>query len=118
MKRLVLCVLLMFVPTLAFCSQPDQATAPASAKGDSNDSIRDNLESVLQGDPILSGADVQTRVDDQSITLTGTVESYAQHQRVLQLVEPYTQMRKVIDKIKTVNSQTKYATHWVPSRSA
>lgn len=102
MTTLVLCLLLFFVlsPTLAFGLVPFQATTPDQSKSDINSKIEDNVQAVLQGDPLLSGAQVQTKVDDQSITLTGTVESYAQHQRVLQLVEPYVRWRKVVDKIK------------------
>lgn len=102
MTTLVLCLLSFFVlsPTFAFGLVPFQATTPDQSKSDVNSKIEDNVQAVLQGDPLLSGAQVQTKVDDQSITLTGTVESYAQHQRVLQLVEPYVRWRKVVDKIK------------------
>jgi len=101
---LFLIFLFLLSPTLAFALVPFQATAQEQAKGDANDKIQDNLQSVLQGDPLLSGADLQTQVDDQSIILTGTVESYAQHQRVLQLVEPYARWRKVVDKIRAGSS--------------
>ena len=39
-------------------------------------------------------------MNDQSIILTGAVQSYAQHQRVLQLVSSYGRWRKIEDKIK------------------
>lgn len=102
MTTVVLCLLLSFVlsPTVAFASVRFQAATPEQSKSDVNSRIEDNVQAVLQGDPLLSGAQVQTKVDDQSITLTGTVESYAQHQRVLQLVEPYVRWRKVVDKIR------------------
>lgn len=102
MTTVVLCLILFFIlsPTLAFALVPFQATTQDQAKSDVNSKIEDNIESVLKGDPVLSGANVQPKVDDQSIILTGTVESYAQHQRVLQLVEPYVRWRKVVDKIK------------------
>ncbi len=107
MKRLLVCLLLVFATSPAFCS-PLQNQTPDQSKGENNGKIQDNIESVLEGDPILSGADVEVQVDDQNITLTGTVESYAQHQRVLQLVEPYTRYRKVVDKIKApASSQPK-----------
>ena len=105
MRRLVLCICLMFAPRMAFCDSPVQNNAPDQA----NDKVQDNLQSILSSDPILDGADVQVQVNDQSITLTGTVQSYAQHQRALQLVQPYASSRKIIDKIRVPNSQTKYA---------
>jgi osmotically-inducible protein OsmY len=108
MVSVLLCLIFLFLlsPTLAFALVPIQATAQEQAKGDGNDKIQDNLQSVLQGDPLLSGANVEAQVDDQSIILSGTVESYAQHQRVLQLVEPYARWRKVVDRIK-VGSTTR-----------
>jgi len=108
MIRLLLSILLLLAPA-GFSDSLLQDTAQDQAKGDSNDKIQDNLQTVLNADPILSGADVQAQVDDQSITLSGTVTSYAQHQRVLQLVAPYTRTRQIIDKIKTPNPQSKYA---------
>lgn len=109
MKQLALCVLLLVAPGFAICDSPMQDNAQDQAKGDSNDKIQDNLQSVLSSDPVLSDANVQVQVDDQSITLTGTVETYAQHERALQLVAPYSGKRKIVDKIKSPNPQTKYA---------
>lgn len=101
MTTVVLCLLLFVMsPTVSFALVRFQAATPEQSKSDVNSRIEDNVQAVLQGDPLLSGAQVQTKVDDQSITLTGTVESYAQHQRVLQLVEPYVRWRKVVDKIR------------------
>lgn len=100
--KTLLCVLLVGLsPTFSLSPQDD--TQP-QAKADANRTIQSNIESVLEGDPILSSADVEATVDDHNITLTGTVESYAQHQRVLQLIEPYARYRKVVDKIKTSGS--------------
>lgn len=109
MKQLALCVLLLVAPGFAICDSPVQDSAQDQAKSESNDNIQDNLQSVLSSDPILSDANVQVQVDDQSITLTGTVGTYAQHERALQLVAPYSGKRKIIDKIKSPNPQTKYA---------
>jgi osmotically-inducible protein OsmY len=54
----------------------------------------------MSSDPILSGSDVEVDVDDRDVTLTGTVESHVQHQRVLQLVAQYGRWRKIVDKLK------------------
>lgn len=109
MKQFALCVLLLVAPGFAVCDSPMQDNAQDQAKGESNDNIQDNLQSVLSSDPVLSDANVQVQVDDQNITLTGTVETYAQHERALQLVAPYSGKRKIVDKIKSPNPQTKYA---------
>ena len=105
MKVLTLCLtLLLFAPAFSLVAQNETQT---QNKSSANSTIQSNIESVLQGDPILSSANVEATVDDHNITLTGTVESYAQHQRVLQLVEPYTRYRKVVDKIKTSGSESR-----------
>jgi osmotically-inducible protein OsmY len=105
MKQLGLCVLMVVALSQVFCAAPVQNDA--QDKSGANDRIQENLQSVFSADPLLSDANVHTRVDDQTITLTGTVQSYAQHQRVLQLVEPYSRLRQVVDKIKTPGSETK-----------
>lgn len=105
MKALLLCLALVLGLSSTFSLVPQDNTQP-QAKADANSMIQSNIESVLEGDPILSSANVEATVDDDNITLTGTVESYAQHQRVLQLVAPYAHYRKVVDKIKSSGSQT------------
>jgi osmotically-inducible protein OsmY len=77
----------------------DQSEQPLQNKADGNERIQRNLQSAFEGDPTLSGAQVEAAVDDQNITLTGTVESYLQHQRVLQLVSPYFSYRTIVDKV-------------------
>jgi osmotically-inducible protein OsmY len=69
--------------------------------GEANSRIQRSVESLLSGDPQLSSADVEVSVDDSSITLTGSVDSYAQHQRALALVSQYSRYRQIVDKIKT-----------------
>jgi osmotically-inducible protein OsmY len=58
------------------------------------------MTDLLSSDPVLSGANVEATVDDKNITLTGTVKSHAQHQRVLQLAEQYRRWREIVDQIK------------------
>lgn len=115
MKRIFLCTL-VFV-TLLRCQHPQlQAAAMMMANSGSdtrsmpgqhvpgthnqseiNEHIRSNLQWVLGGDLILRGADVTVGVDDQNITLTGTVQNHRQHERVLELVAPYIHERGVAD---------------------
>jgi osmotically-inducible protein OsmY len=77
----------------------EQSDQPLQDKVAGNERIQNNLQSALDDDPTLSGTDVTANVDDQTITLTGTVHSYLQHQRVLQLVSPYYSYRRVVDKV-------------------
>jgi hypothetical protein len=113
MARISLCILLLST-VLGFSQQPPPSQAPPAASADNNPSsppqdqskagtnqrIQSSLEDLLGDDPILSGTDVQANVNDESIILTGTVDSYAQHQRVLQLAAQYGRWRKIDDQIK------------------
>jgi hypothetical protein len=73
---------------------------PQQENPDVNRRIRDSIRDLLSSDPVLSGANVEATVDDKNITLTGTVKSHVQHQRVLQLVDQYRRWRNIVDQIK------------------
>ncbi|HEV7551974.1 MAG TPA: BON domain-containing protein [Candidatus Angelobacter sp.] len=115
MPRTVL-LILVFLPTLVIAqsSQPtDSSTSnqtnaqpqptptpnPQDQSGQ-NQRIQSSIDDLLSSDPVLSGTDVNVAVDDQNINLTGHVDSYAQHQRVLQLVSSYGRWRKIVDQVK------------------
>lgn len=68
---------------------------------ENNSRIQRSVEDLLRGDPVLSSADITTTVDDYAITLSGHVDSYAQHQRVMALVNQYSRYRKIVDKLQT-----------------
>ncbi len=115
MTRMLLCTLLLVGTPMLCQEQPQnpavpnaqvspentvaQSEQPLQDKAAGNERIQNNLQSAFDDDPTLSGAQVVAAVDDQSITLTGTVESYLQHQRVLQLVSPYYTYRTIVDKL-------------------
>lgn len=71
------------------------------SKSEANSRIQRSAEDLLSGDPQLTSADVQVNVDDHTITLTGTVDSYAQHDRVLALMHQYSRYRRIVDKLQT-----------------
>jgi osmotically-inducible protein OsmY len=81
-------------------AQPQSAPANPQDKADANQRIQSSIDDLLSSDQILSGTDVNVAVDDVDITLTGHVDSYAQHQRVLQLVSSYGRWRKIVDKVQ------------------
>jgi osmotically-inducible protein OsmY len=115
MPRTVL-LILMFLPALVIAqsSQPPDPSAsnqahaqPQSAptpnpqdQSGQNQRIQSSVDDLLSSDPVLSGTDVNVAVDDVDIVLTGHVDSYAQHQRVLQLVSSYGRWRKIVDKVQ------------------
>lgn len=80
-------------------TQTAQTEQPLQDKAAGNERIQSNLQSAFDGDPTLRGAQVVAAVDDQSVTLTGTVQSFLQHQRVLQLVSPYDSYRTIVDNV-------------------
>ena len=80
-------------------AQTDQSEQPLQNKAAGNERIQGNLQSAFDDDPILNGTDIMANVDDKSVTLTGTVQSYLQHQRVLQLASPYSRNREIVDKV-------------------
>jgi osmotically-inducible protein OsmY len=92
-----------FTPVSGFqqnSSQPSAEPSPAQSQTEANRRIHDSISDLLSSDPVLSGSDVDATVDDHSITLTGKVDSYVQHQRVLQLVSSYGCWRKIVDKME------------------
>jgi osmotically-inducible protein OsmY len=113
MPRTVL-LILVFLPALVMAqsSQPTDSSASNQAhaqptpapnpqdQSDQNQRIQSSIDDLLSGDQILSGTDVNVAVDDVDITLTGHVDSYSQHQRVLQLVSSYGRWRKIVDKVQ------------------
>jgi osmotically-inducible protein OsmY len=80
--------------------QQDSQTPAPQTDSSANQRIHDSISDLLDSDQVLSGAHVEVKVDDRDITLSGTVESYAQHQRVLQLAAQYGRWRNIVDKIQ------------------
>jgi osmotically-inducible protein OsmY len=78
---------------------PAQNSSPQDKAG-ANERIQTSIRDLLKSDPVVDGADVEVSVDDHNIVLSGKVESYAQHQRVLQLVAQYGKWRQIVDQIK------------------
>jgi hypothetical protein len=79
-------------------SQPAPTPAQEQQRASANSQIQSQLQSLLNSDPFLNDADVEVSVDDINVTLTGTIVSEGQRQRVLQLASPYGQYRKIVDK--------------------
>lgn len=65
----------------------------------SSSDIQQQLQQSIAEDPTLSDAKIETKVDDQSIILTGMVQNETQHRKVLATVEPYVGKRKIVDKL-------------------
>lgn len=62
--------------------------------------VREKLQKGLENkNAAYQGSNIQTAVDDQSVTLTGTVTSELQHEMALQLARAYAQNRQIVDKL-------------------
>lgn len=119
MLRVIICALVLATAPIAMSqAQPGQKpaqqpmgtpptfpgqTAPetkAPAPGQmSNADIEQQLQASFDKDSVLSGTNIQTKVDDENITLTGTVHDENQHQRALQLAQASAGARKIVDKL-------------------
>lgn len=86
-------------PTATPTPAPAEPTPAPQDKAEVNSNIQSNLSSILSGDPVLSGASIDPRVDDVAITLNGTVQSEGQRRRALDLASQYSRYRKIVDKL-------------------
>jgi flagellar biosynthesis/type III secretory pathway M-ring protein FliF/YscJ len=68
-------------------------------KAANNSQMESNIRDAVSSDPALSGTSVQVSVDDANITLTGSVQSQAQMERVIALASPYFRYRNVVNKM-------------------
>lgn len=85
-------------------NNPADPNAPDTKKPKKHDSsskdVQDKLEKALDNkNAAYQGSDIKTAVDDQSVTLTGTVNSSSQHEMALQIVRAYAENRKIVDKL-------------------
>jgi BON domain len=105
------CAVLLMAATSGTCSEdasqqpppspppPSQPPATSQYKAPVNSQIQSTLQSALDSDPGLSGTDVEVSVDDVNLTLTGSVQTQAQLNRVFALASPYADYRSVVNKV-------------------
>lgn len=123
MNRILVCVMLLLSAPLAMSQQPQQpgqnrppyttpptfpdtqpqnqpplAVPPDQMPSASSD-VQDQLQRTLNKDPDLKDSQVQTRVDENTIILKGTVQDQTEHEKVLQLAQTYAGKRKIIDNL-------------------
>jgi BON domain len=62
--------------------------------------VQEKLEKGLDSkNPAYSGSSIQTAVDDQTITLSGTVTSQQQREMARQLAQAYAGNRRIVDRL-------------------
>jgi BON domain len=81
---------------------PDTKAPPP--QGLSTAQVEQQIQDKLNSEPILANANVGVKTDDKSVTLTGTVDTDAQHDLALRIAQSYAGHRAIVDKI-TVRGQ-------------
>jgi len=109
-------ILLLFAGLMAFSQQPMQLpghTPRQNPMGDPNEpsknskkhesstkDLQQKLQKALDNkNAAYKGSNIKPVVDDQNVTLTGSVTSSMQREMALQVVRAYTEDRKIVDKL-------------------
>ncbi|SRR6266496_2138885 len=79
---------------------PDQE-APPQGEELSTPEVQQQIQQGLNSEPGLRNSNVGVHVDENSVVLTGTVDSEQQHDLALRIAESYAGDREIVDKIKT-----------------
>jgi hypothetical protein len=77
---------------------PDTKAPPPS--GLSTAQVEQNIHDKLNREPALSNAKLGVKADQQSVTLTGTVETDTQHDLALRIARSHAGDRKIVDRIE------------------
>jgi BON domain len=80
---------------------PDQEAPP---RGLSTPEIQQQIQQGLNSEPMLRNSDVGVHVDENSVILTGKVDSEQQHDLALRIAQSYAGDRKIVDKIKVTQA--------------
>ncbi len=63
--------------------------------------VSEKLEKAFDPrNPAYAGSTIQPVVDDQTLTLNGTVKDQGQHEMAMQLARAYAGSRKIVDRLK------------------
>jgi osmotically-inducible protein OsmY len=81
----------------------DDPNAPQTKTKDHQKSTKDVQEDLQKGldsrNPAYAGSHIQAAVDDQTITLSGTVTSQSQREMARQLAQAYAGNRRIVDRL-------------------
>ena len=82
---------------------PDTQAPPAQTM--SSQRVEGQIQDQLRAEPSLSATNVDARVDDNSVVLTGTVDTMTQHDLAVRIAQSNAGDRRLVDKIK-IKQQT------------
>lgn len=81
-------------------SDPNAPQTKTKAHQTSTKDVQEKLEKSLDSkNPAYAGSNIQSAVDDQTITLSGTVTSESQREMARQLAQAYAGNRKIVDRL-------------------
>ena len=111
-RLLQLIVVLFLVSPAMVAQQPGSGRTTPSISGDntpnnksdhhqtSTKDVAEKLQKDLDSkNAAYAGSKIQAVVDDQSITLNGTVTSQTQHEMAMQLAKAYAGDRRIVDRL-------------------
>jgi hypothetical protein len=82
---------------------PDTHAPPAQTM--SSQKVEGQILQQLRAEPTLSGTNIDARVNDNSVVLSGNVDTLAQHDLAIQIAQSNASNRRIVDRIK-VKQQT------------
>lgn len=82
---------------------PDTQAPPANTM--SSQQVEGQILQQFREEPTLSGTNIDAKVNDSSVVLSGNAESLAQHDLAIQIAQSNAGGRRVVDRIK-VKQQT------------
>ncbi len=82
---------------------PDTQAPPPQTM--STEKVEQQITQRLSSEPELFKSNIDTKVDENSVVLTGSVDSETQHDLAVRIAQSYAGDRKIVDKIK-VKEQT------------
>jgi len=77
---------------------PDTKAPPPQAL--STAQVEQQIQDKLNSEPALANTNVGVKTDGKSVTLTGRVDTNAQHDLALRIAQSYAGDRKIVDQIK------------------
>lgn len=78
---------------------PPDTKAPVSQQLSTKE-IQQQVQQKLDAEPLLAGNNLVVIVDDQSVTVAGTVDSESERNLVLRVAQSYAGNRSVVDKLE------------------
>ncbi len=128
MRRIVFCLVLLLAG-FAFAQQPRPSTPPYQtpptlpdgsqtprdqmppdmqappSERDSAAEVEQQIVQHLKSEPTLAKTNVDAKVENDSVTLTGTVDTPTEHDVALRIAQSYAGSRRIVDKIN-IRQQT------------